>query len=414
MATGDAPFIEFRAFYESIDLATFDDYSTRRDSHVRFGAFSEMQRHLHRTYDGVEVVHSFEDDNGQVFDCIPIEHQSSLKGTSATIAVPADLTQIGAATRSRPSGIALGADQLRADRTDRFGNIMWCPNGAIPLRRLTLDELTKHETLDHFFRKSPLGGRHPRLSQPDIANAMHKYANAFQAVANNGGHSFLNIWAPDVGAQVFSLSQHWYSGGSPVQTVECGWQVFPSKYNKASPVLFVYWTADDYQTTGNYNLDKPAFVQTNNTWALGGSLSTISTSGGQQYELEVMWNLQDGNWWLYLQGTSAASAVGYFPTSLFNGGQMSVNATNIDFGGEVLNATSWPAMGSGAHANAGPNFAAYQRNVYYFPTGGDGALPAGLTQVQASPNCFTIAVGSAPDPWNVYFYFGGPGGNSCE
>ncbi|MGO8672818.1 MAG: neprosin family prolyl endopeptidase [Capsulimonadaceae bacterium] len=243
---------------------------------------------------------------------------------------------------------------------------------------------------------------------------MHKYAHAFQTVNNYGGHSFANIWDPAVGSQVFSLSQHWYAGGDPVQTVECGWQVFPQQYGSTLPVLFIYWTADDYQHTGNYNLDKPAFVQTNNAWALGGALNTISITDGQQYELEILWNLQGGNWWLYLQGTTAANAVGYFPTSLFNGGQMATNATEIDYGGEVVDATSWPPMGSGAFANAGPNVAAYHRDIYFFPAGAATAQPANLTPEQPSPSCFTIAVNSGPDPWNEYFYFGGPGGGGCQ
>jgi hypothetical protein len=44
-------------------------------------------------------------------------------------------------------------------------------------------------------------------------------------------------------------------------------------YGNTKPCLFVYWTADDYHSTGCYNLSCTAFVQTNKNWAFGGALS---------------------------------------------------------------------------------------------------------------------------------------------
>jgi hypothetical protein len=284
------------------------------------------------------------------------------------------------------------APQLAPDRTDRFGNRIWCPPGLIPFRRITLEELTRFKSLDQFFRKSPVGngGQHPSLSAPPAADTTHKYAHAFQTVNNLGGHSFVNIWKPAIGAnQVFSLSQHWYAGGSDssVQTVEAGWQVYPGKYGNNDPVLFVYWTADGYQSTGCYNLDCSAFVQTNNKWALGGALSPVSTTNGPQGELEIAWFFSGGNWWLYLNG----AAVGYYPASQYKGGQLSKFATNIDYGGETVGTTSWPPMGSGAFANTGYKNAAYQRTIYYF--GADSkAQWSALTPVQNSSSCYTVVV----------------------
>ena len=203
------------------------------------------------------------------------------------------------------------------------------------------------------------------------------------------------------------------AAGSPVQTVECGWQVYPDKYRSNRPVLFIYWTADGYNTTGNYNLDKSAFVQTNRAWAFGGALSPVSVFGGQQYELEMTFYLFQGNWWLYLKGTTAAHAVGYYPASLFGTGPLARAATTIDYGGETVGSGSWPPMGSGSFASAGWQRAAYQRDVYYFPPTG-GALQASLSNAQPSPRCYTVSNLSATAPWNKYFFFGGPGGSRCE
>jgi hypothetical protein len=299
---------------------------------------------------------------------------------------------------------------------------MQAPPGTIPVRRVTLDELTRFPDVQHFLRKHP-APRSPApsiVTQPSLPDTddrnNHRYAYTHQTVDNIGAHNSLAVYAPPINSdQIFSLAQHWYTGGSgnTHQTLEVGWQVYPVKYGHGLPVLFIYWTADNYQNTGAYNLDSAGFVQTNGSWTLGGAISPASTQGGQQMEIEVGVYLYNGNWWIYLGGLAPANAIGYYPTSLYSGGQMASNATEILFGGEtVTHAVSWPAMGSGAMASAGWQQAAYQRNTYYFPTGG-GAQWADLTPEEPSPACYTLSLASAPAPWGIYFFYGGPGGGDC-
>jgi hypothetical protein len=410
----DRYFPTFSAFLDTVHAARHDEYALKPAARAeKSDQFESMREHILDLYDGVEVQHSFVDVNGQVFDCVPIEAQPSLRGSlEGPASPPGDLPSVSDAG---PGSAEQIQPQLSSGRLDKYGHSMSCPPGTIAVRRVTLDELTRNEDLSDFFRKVPVGvGRHPRLSpKPTIAPNVHKWAHARQDVANLGGHSVLNVWDPAVGSQVFSLSQHWYAGGSPVQTAECGWQVYPGKYNTTQPVLFIYWTADGYQSTGNYNLDAPAFVQTNHNWAIGGTLSPSSISGGQQYDIEMSFYLYQGNWWLYLGGGAAANAVGYYPASLYHGGQMASNATSIDYGGEVVDTTAWPPMGSGAFANAGWQRAAYQRDITYFGTGG-GGVQASLAASQPSANCFTSEVNHAAAPWNEYVFFGGPGGMGCS
>jgi hypothetical protein len=376
-----------------------------------YGAFEEMRKHILRLSNGVEVQHSFIDSHGQIIDCVPVEQQISVRGTGARIATPPDLEM---RFSDPPAGVTLVQPQLIAGGVDKFGNTFGCPLGTIPVRRITLEEMTRFGSLREYFRKPPRGrGRHPRLSPPEVDAQIHKYAHAYQDVPNLGGHSFLDIWDPSVGSQVFSLAQHWYAGGNPVQTAECGWQVFPQKYQTTKPVLFIYWTADGYSQTGSYNLDDAGFVQTNHQWILGGALDTISVDSGQQYELGITWRLVGGNWYLYINGSDSNSAVGYYPTSLYAAGQMATNATDVDYGGEVVNQTFWPPMGSGAFANTGNLHAAYHRDIYYFDLNA-GQQQAVLTPVQTSANCYTLLPANSPDPWNVNFFFGGPGGNACS
>src|SRR5208337_1734516 len=75
--------------------------------------------------------------------------------------------------------------------------------------------------------------------------------------------------------------------GANLQTLECGWQVYPAMYGDAKPHLFIYWTADDYNTTGCYNLTCNAFVQTGTAYAPGMALSPTSVSSGAQYVIEL-------------------------------------------------------------------------------------------------------------------------------
>lgn len=413
-----------RDFLKAVHSAQFDAYRRDPKTHVSDeGAFKEMQGHIARLYHGVQVEHSFADPAGNIFDCIPIEEQPSLRGKSHAIAKPPDISA------RRPNGSQPVSNphvepQLAAGKKDKHGNAMLCPPGTIPIRRITLDELARFRTLRDFLRKVPpavaVAERKTthRAVPPDTASTTnnHRYAYAQQDVANIGAHNFLNVWSPAVGQnQEFSLAQHWYSGGSgsTTQTVEVGWQVFPKKYGHSQPVLFIYWTADNYGSTGSYNLDGAGFVQTNSSWTIGGALSPVSTTGGTQYEIEVSAYLNNGNWWIYVGGTQASDALGYYPASLYSGGQMASNATQFLCGGEtVCDSGGWGDMGSGALASAGWQQAAYQRDIYIFPTGGNSAW-ANLLAVQPSPSCYTINVASATDPWNIYFFFGGPGGSSC-
>jgi hypothetical protein len=381
-------------------------------------SFSDIHSHLTDYYAGAEAAHSFVDANGSIFDCMPVEKQYSLRGKTAAVASPPDLPTDRYA--AQPPSPAKHIVQLHASLTDPLGNTMLAPEGTVPVRRLTFENLARFRTLREFFQKSP--GRTGSAAPPGAGGsgspavaATHRWAHAAQAVNNLGGASFINVWDPAIGAnQVFSLAQHWYvgGGGSGLQTAEVGWQVYPQLYGNTKPVFFIYWTADDYTSTGCYNLSCQAFVQTNNKWAIGGALAPWSVSGGAQQEIKFAYYLHQNNWWLYAGGETGADAVGYYPTSIYRGGAMATQASEIDYGGEVVGTTSWPAMGGGAFANAGWQHAAYQRDINYFPTAG-GRATAALTASATSPQCYTASMVKYNAPWNETIWFGGPGGNNC-
>ena len=344
---GPQGLVPFKDFIQSVPAADFGKYLTRSTSRVKTaGSFEQMRRHLLNLYQGVEVSHSFLLDS-RPFDCVPVAQQPSVRLLGLKSIAPPPQS----AAPGEPQGAshlaeesATSAPQLGpAAQVDEFGNSVHCEAHTIPVRRITLEELSRFDTLQQFFEKGPAGAGRPLTQGQAIppAFAGHKYAYTIQYVNNLGGSSTLNLWRPYVRTnlgQVFSLSQEWYVGGTGAntQTVEGGWQNFPGKYGTENSVLFIYWTADNYNRTGCYNLDCAAFVQTNNNWYLGGTFSRYSTYGGAQYDFTLKWYLYQGNWWLQLAWLNqAAQWVGYYPGSIYRGGQLARNAQLIEYGGVV-------------------------------------------------------------------------------
>ena len=411
-------FTSLKAFVDSIQSAKHAAFAQMAESKVAHeDAFADMKAHILKLYDKTEAPHSFMDESGAIFDCIPVEQQPSLKGSSGAVpkAPDAPHAEVASGGPQDEKKDSLIASPLGTDKKDKHGNVMHCPAGTIPMRRVTLEELTRFGTFKDFFRKGPRGaGRPPRAIEPLTVPATHRWAHAYQNVNNGGGHSFLNLWDPPIGAnQIFSLSQHWYVGGSGanLQTLECGWQVYPAFYGDKKPHFFTYWTADDYNATGCYNLTCSAFVQIGSSFAPGMALGPTSVSGGAQYVIELAYWHTGGRWWLYFNGTSGSNAIGYYPDTLYKGGALAGHATEIDYGGETVGTTSFPPMGSGAFANQGWTKAAYQRTIGYWTPQGGAMVNAKLTPSQSWPNCYTAQVNLYGSPWFETLWFGGPGGN---
>jgi hypothetical protein len=418
-------FVPFQAFLDQTQ-ATDSIGKLRPGTDVKVkeaAALHEMRQHILTMYQGEPVTHSFVRDSSH-FDCVPIDKQPSVRilGLQTIAEAPPKSALAGQRTVNDLDALPTNPASQELDTSnDDFGNAMGCEANTVPIRRLTLEEMVQFPTLRDFFRKQPEAPNSLRKAavSPDsakefLAPTAHKYSQMYRYVDNLGGNSNLNLWSPYVNTglgEIFSLSQEWYIGGTgaATQTAEVGWQNFPNKYGSQSSRLFIYFTGDNYNSTGCYNLDCPGFVQVSNTAHIGGGFGGYSTAGGAQYEFSAEYYLYQGNWWLAISG----NWVGYYPVSLYRGGQMSRYAQKIEFGTESVGTTVWPPEGSGFWSTSGLGYAAYQRNLFYFNTGGI-AVPDGLLQYDPSPRCYTTSGPFSSASSGVYFYEGGPGGTGCQ
>ena len=420
--TRDAEFVPFERFLEHTRTVS-SIMSIRPDARVRnSSAFEQMRQHIVNLYRDVHVTHSFVM-NLDHFDCIPMQQQPAarLLGPKGGASVP-PLSRAGNRPIEVPAeGPTTRLSQETAVETkDAFGNSLHCEAGTIPMRRITLDEMTRFPSLRDFFDKGPnKSGQAPQADSQNSAAAEqfsdHKYAYMEQTVNNIGGNSNLNIWSPYVNTdlgEVFSLSQEWYTAGSGAsrQTAEVGWQNFPGKYGDERSRLFIYYTANNYQGQNCYNMECAAFYQVSNNWVFGGSFPKYSSVGGPQYDVSASFYLYNGDWWLSING----EWVGYYPGALYNGGPLAQHADKIQFGTESYGTEGvWPAEGSGDWGNANWMKSAYQNNLFYYDTDGTAYWDT-LTPNNPSPKCYsTFGPFTDSTSGSVYFYAGGPGGSGC-
>ena len=110
----DKSIADFGDFLAATRAARFADYAARPETRIaEAGEFAAMQRYILEHYESVKVVQSLRVGR-QDFDCVARTERFASSGES-----------------------------------DGIG----CPPGSIPVRRITLDELTRCRSLRNFFRQ---------------------------------------------------------------------------------------------------------------------------------------------------------------------------------------------------------------------------------------------------------------------
>ncbi|KAM0056739.1 putative neprosin [Helianthus debilis subsp. tardiflorus] len=278
-----------------------------------------------------------------------------------------------------------------------------CPNGTIPIKRTSASDISIFKSAKKY------------TSRKDLVSANYEHATGYVQGEFYGANAYLNVWKPYVTSNDFSRSQIWvlsYVGANLANSVEAGWQVYINENKDIRPRLFIFWTADGYQS-GCYNLVCSGFVQTNQKISLGSAIDPISTYNGEQYGFAFMiWKEPKcGDWWLKV-GTEV---IGYWPNSLFTG--LQGNATTIEYGGEVYShdlADNHTAtqMGSGHFPDEDFKKAAFVRKLAVIDQHNELKPVSNLNLFATRPNCYGVKKGRGnPDIWGDYIFFGGPGYN---
>ncbi len=357
-----------------------------------------MVLHIKAFYGDARPESSFRNREQRLIDCFRAEYQPALLGRNGSYR----------ALESPP-------ESRNSLSSKALSNSSRCKSGEVQVPRLSLDMMRQFRNLHEFLLKSPVPDNAHTASL--TGGVKHYYATAIKTGKSNkitGTRSNFNVWQPTVSSKRMSLSQLWLSSGSggSLQTVESGWQVYPNKYSSDRPVVFIFYTPDNY-ANGCYNLDCKAFVVISKDIPIGQALpsSMISQMEGAQKEIQLEWTLNSmtGSWWLWYEGGGIRDWAGYYPKEVFNGGAITMFADELEFGGEDTGEPNALQMGSGQFASQGFKKAAYQRDVRYRPLGESSFLSPELSDNVVTEPCYTLNIfnSSTPD-WNSYLYFGGP------
>ncbi|XP_077244235.1 protein neprosin-like [Tasmannia lanceolata] len=340
--------------------------------------------------------------DGDLIDCVPSHQQPAFDHPKLKGKKPLDPPE-------RPKG-----HDPTGSTTDSYQ--LWrisgesCPEGTIPIRRTTENDILRASSIARF-------GRKPVSVKRDSESNGHEHAVGYvMGDQYYGAKASLNVWAPTVNnPNEFSLSQMWVISGSfgdDLNTIEAGWQVSPELYGDNYPRFFTYWTTDAYQATGCYNLLCSGFIQTNNQIAIGAAISPTSSYNGGQFDISLLvWkDPKHGHWWLEF---GSGLLVGYWPSFLFS--HLAKHASMVQFGGEVVNTRSSgfhtsTEMGSGHFSEEGFGKSSYFRNLQVVDWD-NSLIPLSNLRILADhPNCYDIQ-GGINIVWGNYFYYGGPGRN---
>lgn len=149
-------FTSYEKFVSDSQRAEYKDFARREGTKVKSAAeFEKMKAHLLSMYEGVKVKNSFVLGENDYVDCVDISTQPGLRqdGKRQTLAKP-PAPKIAKEEEEVPESAGKAVEpMLGKQKKDPFGNAQYCEQGFIPMRRVTLDELVRYQTLADFFSK---------------------------------------------------------------------------------------------------------------------------------------------------------------------------------------------------------------------------------------------------------------------
>lgn len=365
----------------------------------------------------MQIVRTTKTPHGQVIDWVPRESQ--LRRGERLAEPPPFVYEAPTVSRERP-------DRLVQFELENLG-VERGPEGTVPVLRKDLDSIRFGQPLRKLLGKYPyvdfMTLRDGRLTPAPSVDGPHRYADTQQRVICFGGEGVLSAFDPYCeNPDDFSLMQITVSNMDTgrLQTVEAGWQERKDSYGDWMPHLFTYYTTngytDDDDNVGGYNEDVDGWVQHDNSVHPGAISSPTSTRGGEQYVMQIKYQLWRDNWWLMCNGRW----LGYYPAHLFMGNQsvfstLGDHGDRISFYGEIYDSNETPGktrtdMGSGYWPEYGWQWAAYQRNLLVQTDRGGGLSDFDGVGWASDPDMYDIeAHMKSGESWGSYFWMGGPG-----
>ncbi|XP_068646320.1 protein neprosin-like [Aristolochia californica] len=276
-----------------------------------------------------------------------------------------------------------------------------CPEGYIPIRRTTKNELVKAKIFFNYNREVIT----PTAKPPYAGNvAILKWRGKEKAY---GTRFALNVWGLQVDKGQFSASNVWILHGCDF--INAGWIVNPDLFGDSKSRLFINWTVDCYKKTGCFNMFCPGFVQIDTEFPLGTELRPLSVHNGPQYKvkLDLFKDLSSGgDWWLVHGGDKP---IGYWPSELLT--NLSSYSEAMAWGGYVYGPTDRPspAMGSGYFPYEGYGVGCFFRGIKLMDMYRAFYTPRDKYLSHAHTRCYGLETGSIGNKdWGLFVYFGGP------
>ncbi|XP_023638831.1 uncharacterized protein LOC17885811 [Capsella rubella] len=363
---------------------------------------SEEMKELEKQLNHINkpAIKSFQTEHGYILDCIDIQKQLAfdhplLKNHSIQLK-PTTI----------PKWIIHNNNSQNSSSLPYQQDDINCPIGTIIVKRVTIEDLIQAQRLKSL-RQFSSNNKNMYLRD-------HFFATVWYEDNNHGAKGNINIWSPKVSQNQFSLASITVIGDlKGLQSISAGWIVHP-EFNMNHSSVFTYWTADDSDQTGCFNLQCPGFIHVSTKFAVGVLAQPVSIYGGQQYHLEVS-IYQDhltGHWWFVLRD----EPIGYWPRSLFKADGLANGATSVNWGGENFCSVRQrsPTMGSGHFPQEGYKKAAYVNDIQVMiDTKSRQALiptASSLKIDESYPSCYKVDKIIDVGEWSRAIFFGGPEG----
>jgi hypothetical protein len=372
----------------------------------------EIRSHFDELKSTMEVIKTTTTPSGQILDWISIESQAS----DGKIPQPPPEPPLELSDKDRQP-----AKLVKFELENKGAELG--PEGTIPILRKDLRKLNFRVSLQDYLSKHGNKTYPMYINEQDSlevpTDGAHDYCYTAQYLTCYGGEGYLSAFDPYLQwSNEFSLLQIAVVRGSAngKQTIEAGWQEYRDLYGDWVPHLFIFYTTNGYSQNGNniggYNRDVTGWIQYSNVVYPGALSSPNSTRGGDQYVMQIKYQLYQGNWWLCCNGRW----IGYYPATLFNDSGLRSQSEKVAFYGEVVDAGSHAGlthtdMGSGYWPEYGWQWTAYLRSLkYQNSTSGSTSQYNANTIFASDPDMYDIESHmNSGSSWGSYVWLGGPG-----